>query len=270
MMSIMTAEIYLILSGKGGVGKTTIFSNLATALAMSGKEIIVIDADLAMPNLGLVFGMINAPITIHDVLAGSEPIEKAIYEGPHGLKFIPGGESIEEYQAADPSGMIDVLDNLKDKADYILIDGPVGLNEDIVLLLPVVDHVIIISTPELISMADALRMLLIAKSTDRIIDGAILNRTNVNGENEAIELLEKTLKLKILAVIPDDINVRRAGLNKIPLVISDPDSPASIAIRKLAAQLTGVEFIPGNRISRIFQKILGTLGFNVNSNEGQN
>ncbi len=270
MMSIMTAEIYLILSGKGGVGKTTIFSNLATALAMSGKEIIVIDADLAMPNLGLVFGMIDPPITIHDVLAGSEPIEKAIYEGPHGLKFIPGGESIEEYQAADPSGMIDVLDNLKDKADYILIDGPVGLNEDIVLLLPVVDHVIIISTPELISMADALRMLLIAKSTDRIIDGAILNRTNVNGENEAIELLEKTLKLKILAVIPDDINVRRAGLNKIPLVISDPDSPASIAIRKLAAQLTGVEFITGNRISRIFQKILGTLGFNVNSNEGQN
>ena len=270
MMSIMTAEIYLILSGKGGVGKTTIFSNLATALAMSGKEIIVIDADLAMPNLGLVFGMIDPPITIHDVLAGSEPIEKAIYEGPHGLKFIPGGESIEEYQAADPSGMIDVLDNLKDKADYILIDGPVGLNEDIVLLLPVVDHVIIISTPELISMADALRMLLIAKSTDRIIDGAILNRTNVNGENEAIELFEKTLKLKILAVIPDDINVRRAGLNKIPLVISDPDSPASIAIRKLAAQLTGVEFIPGNRISRILQKILGTLGFNVNSNEGQN
>ncbi len=269
MMSIMTAEIYLILSGKGGVGKTTIFSNLAIALAMSGKEIIVIDADLAMPNLGLVFGMIDPPITIHDVLAGSEPIEKAIYEGPHGLKFIPGGESIEGYQAADPSGMIDVLDNLKDKADYILIDGPVGLNEDIVLLLPVVDHVMIISTPDLISMADALRMRLITESTDPIIDGAILNRTNVHGENEAIELLEKTMELKILAVIPDDINVRRAGLDKIPLVISNPDSPASIAIRKLAAQLTGVEFIPTKK-SGIIQKILGTLGFNVNSNERPN
>ena len=256
MMSIMSAEIYLILSGKGGVGKTTVFSNLATSLAMSGKEIIILDADLAMPNLGLVFGMINPPITIHDVLAGSEPIEKAIYEGPNGLKFIPGGESIEGFQAADPSRMIDVLDNLKEKADYILIDAPVGLNEDIILLLPAVDHVIIISTPDLISMADALRMRLIAESADRIIDGAILNRTNVYDETSAIELLGKTMELKILAVIPDDINVHRASLNKIPLVISDPGSPASIAIRKLAAHISGVEFIPGNGKSGIFQKIL--------------
>ncbi|MCD4809145.1 MAG: cell division ATPase MinD [Methanosarcinales archaeon] len=266
----MTAEIYLILSGKGGVGKTTVFSNLATSIAMSGKEIIVIDADLAMPNLGLVFGMIDPPITIHDVLAGSEPLEKAIYEGPNGLKFIPGGESIEGFQAADPSRMIDVLDNLKETVDYILIDAPVGLNEDIILLLPAVDHIMIISTPELISMADALRMLLIAKSADRIIDGAILNRTNVYDENSAIELLKKTMELKILAVIPDDINVHRAGLNKIPLVISNPDSPASIAIKKLAAQLIGVEFIPDTKKSGIIQKILGALGFNVNSNERPN
>ncbi|MCD4815793.1 MAG: cell division ATPase MinD [Methanosarcinales archaeon] len=266
----MTAEIYLILSGKGGVGKTTVFSNLATSIAMLGKEVIIIDADLAMPNLGLVFGMLDPPITIHDVLAGSEPLEKAIYEGPNGLKFIPGGESIEGFQAADPSRMIDVLDNLKETVDYILIDAPVGLNEDIILLLPAVDHIIIISTPELISMADALRMLLIAKSADRIIDGAILNRTNVYDENSAIELLKKTMELKILAVIPDDINVHRAGLNKIPLVISNPDSPASIAIKKLAAQLIGVEFIPDTKKSGIIQKILGALGFNVNSNERPN
>jgi septum site-determining protein MinD len=270
MISIMTAEIYLILSGKGGVGKTTVFSNLATSIAMLGKEVIIIDADLAMPNLGLVFGMLDPPITIHDVLAGSEPLEKAIYEGPNGLKFIPGGESIEGFQAADPSRMIDVLDNLKETVDYILIDAPVGLNEDIILLLPAVDHIIIISTPELISMADALRMLLIAKSADRIIDGAILNRTNVYDENSAIELLKKTMELKILAVIPDDINVHRAGLNKIPLVISNPDSPASIAIKKLAAQLIGVEFIPDTKKSGIIQKILGALGFNVNSNERPN
>jgi len=270
MISIMTAEIYLILSGKGGVGKTTVFSNLATSIAMLGKEVIIIDADLAMPNLGLVFGMLDPPITIHDVLAGSEPLEKAIYEGPNGLKFIPGGESIEGFQAADPSRMIDVLDNLKETVDYILIDAPVGLNEDIILLLPAVDHIIIISTPELISMADALRMLLIAKSADRIIDGAILNRTNVYDENSAIELLKKTMELKILAVIPDDINVHRAGLNKIPLVISNPDSPASIAIKKLAAQLIGVEFVPDTKKSGIIQKILGALGFNVNSNERPN
>lgn len=270
MISIMTAEIYLILSGKGGVGKTTVFSNLATSIAMLGKEVIIIDADLAMPNLGLVFGMLDPPITIHDVLAGSEPLEKAIYEGPNGLKFIPGGESIEGFQAADPSRMIDVLDNLKETVDYILIDAPVGLNEDIILLLPAVDHIMIISTPELISMADALRMLLIAKSADRIIDGAILNRTNVYDENSAIELLKKTMELKILAVIPDDINVHRAGLNKIPLVISNPDSPASIAIKKLAAQLIGVEFIPDTKKSGIIQKILGALGFNVNSNERPN
>ena len=69
------------------------------------------------------------------------------------------------------------------------------------------------------------------------------------------------MELKLLAVIPEDNNVFRAGQHRVPLVISHPDSPASIAIRKLAAQLTGAEFMPGNKKRSIFQKILGTLGF---------
>lgn len=76
----MAAEIYFIFICKWWGENINIFSNPATSIAMSGKEIIVIDNDLAMPNIGLVFGMIDPPANIHDVFDGSEPIERAFYE----------------------------------------------------------------------------------------------------------------------------------------------------------------------------------------------
>jgi len=71
-----------IASGKGGTGKTTISANLAVALSKFGKDVIVLDADIAMANLELVMGLDGKPVTLNDVLAGNASIERAIYDGP--------------------------------------------------------------------------------------------------------------------------------------------------------------------------------------------
>lgn len=265
----MQSEIYLVLSGKGGVGKTTVFSNLATALAMMGKETYILDADLAMANLGLAFGLDSTPVTLHEVLAGEAALDGAIYECLHGVKVIPAGLTIEGFRAADPAGLVDVIEYLKPRADYVLVDTPLGVNEDIMLVLPLADHIVIVATPDLPSMADALRMKIIVESFGKSVDGVILNRANMLNVEESKKKLEQTLELKIIAVIPDDVNVHKSALETTPLVASLPNSPASLAIRHLAANITGIRISDSGNKTGFFQKILGILGFKENPDEGQ-
>ncbi|MDF1557509.1 MAG: cell division ATPase MinD [ANME-2 cluster archaeon] len=266
----MTSETCLVLSGKGGVGKTTVFSNIATSLAMMNKETIIIDADLAMPNLGYAFGFTNKPITLHEVLAGKASIDEAIYEGPGGVKVIPGGDTIAGFQDADPVGLIEVIDYLKTKADYIFVDGPVGINEDIVILLSHVDNVIFVVTPDLLSIADALRMKVIAESFDCNIYGVILNRVDAQDADEMKTKLEKTLELKILAMIPYDPNIRISANKMIPIVSCLPNSPAAIAIKIFAANFAGINNkIEGKKVG-LFQKLLGRSRVNGSVTDGQN
>ena len=244
MMSIMTAETYLILSGKGGVGRTVFFSNLATSLAKLGKETVLLDADLAMADVGLTFGLDVLPVTLHEVLAGKESIERAIYEGPYGVKVIPSGHTIEGFQAANPEGLVGILEQLKQDSDYILIDTPTGINEDVLLLLPLVDHIIIIATADLSSIADSLKMKIIAESINNNtkIDGVVINRVDSSNIENVKQMLEKTLESKIISVIPNDPNMQKSLSKKTPLVALYPNSPASVAINKLAAEIAGIEY----------------------------
>lgn len=259
IMSIMNAEIYLILSGKGGVGKTTLFSNLATSIAKKGYETIVLDADLAMSNLGLVFGLYHVPVTLHDVLAGKAPIDNAVYEGPHGVKVIPGGDTIEAFQAADPYKLIDVINDLKQKADYLLIDTTVGISEDILLLLPLADHIFIIVTPDMTSLVDALRMKCIAQSMECVVDGVILNRVDQNTFKEAKAYIDTLLEQKIVAMIPEDAAVRKSVAKSIPVVVFKRKSPASLAINKLASDIIRARY-PDNKKAGFFQRFFHRSG----------
>ena len=87
-------RLILITSGKGGVGKTTLTSNLSAALTDFGEDVIAMDANLTTPNLGLHTGMHLAPNTLHDVLKGKKELKKAIYPHPYGYKIIPASMSL--------------------------------------------------------------------------------------------------------------------------------------------------------------------------------
>ena len=113
-------KVYTIASGKGGTGKTTVSVNLGTMLALLGKETYLMDADIGMANVGLILGLQNAPITLHEVLAGKGNINDAIYEGPGGLKVIPSGISLQGFQQADPDKIRDVMGDIVKRCDFLL------------------------------------------------------------------------------------------------------------------------------------------------------
>ncbi len=239
----MTARVYTIASGKGGTGKTTTTLNLGTSLAMLGKKTVIVDADIGMANLGLLLGLEKSKITLHEVLSGEAEIKDAIYIGPSGLKVVPSGLSLKGFQKSNPDRLKQVISILSDGMDYVLIDAPAGISRDGIIPLAVADKVLLVVNPELSSMADALKTKTLTELLGKEVEGVILNRTELEKTEINRNKVQELLGLRVLEMIPEDANVRRAAAFKIPVVIRTPASSASIAFRRLAAKIAGEKFI---------------------------
>lgn len=239
----MTALVFTIASGKGGTGKTTTTLNLGTSLSLLGKKTLVLDADIGMANIGLLLGLEKNKITLHEVLSGEAKIEQAIYDGPEGLKVVPSGLSLKGFQNANPDVLKKVMKKIIKGMDYVLIDAPAGISKDGVIPLAVADKVILVVNPELSSMADALKAKALTEMLGRPVEGAILNRAEFEKTEINRDKVSELLGLSVLEMIPEDTNVRRSAAFKVPIVIKAPQSPASIAYKKLAAKISGEKFV---------------------------
>lgn len=260
-MILLTSIVFA--SGKGGVGKSTIALNLGIALAQAGKKVIVVDADVQMANLGLMLGVDKTPISLNNVLREENEITEAVYEGPAGLKYVPSSISSEEEGMHFPT-LRRAVKKLEDAYDWVLIDCPPGLGEDAMAALTSAKEMILVLTPEPVSLADALKVQIIAEKNNVKITGFVLNM--VLGEKSEIKPkeLETILKLKNLGVLPEDMQVRKASSQQTPVILLSPSSPFARAVRKLASQVAGEEirgpaqtkgFFDG--IMEFFRKIFG-------------
>ncbi|MFH0922704.1 MAG: cell division ATPase MinD [Candidatus Micrarchaeota archaeon] len=228
----------VLASGKGGVGKSTISLNLSIILASAGKKVTVVDADVAMANLGLLLGIERAPITLHNVLKGEHDIFDAVYEGPLNLRYVPSGLSLEVTETNEER-MAEAIKKLEAQNDFVIIDCPPGLGIDAMAAMKSAKEMIIIITPEPSSLADALKVKSIAEKNGVKIRGIVLNmilgdRTEIKAED-----LETVMGAPVLAKMPEDIEVRRAAALQVPVVIRTPNAPFSKSVRALAARLTG-------------------------------
>ncbi|HEU17297.1 MAG TPA: septum site-determining protein MinD [Methanolinea sp.] len=235
-------RVFTFASGKGGTGKTTVTVNLGTSLALFGKKTIIMDADIGMANLGLAIGLEDVPITLHEVLAGKSNICDAIYEGPGGVQVVPSGISLQGFQQANPEKLKDVMKDLVDRCDYLLIDAPAGISRDGVIPLAVADDVILVVNPELSSIVDALKTKILTEVVGGHVYGVIINRTGGENPDYVRQKMEKVLGVKVIGIIPEDPNVRRASSSKTPVVIKFPTSPSSIALKQIAGRLSGIEY----------------------------
>ncbi|HIP16335.1 MAG TPA: septum site-determining protein MinD [Methanothermococcus okinawensis] len=233
-----------IASGKGGTGKTTISANLAVALAKFRRDVIVLDADIAMANLELVLGVEGKGKTLNDVLAGRASIEEAIYEGPAGVKVVPAGISLDAFRKARPEKLEEVLKKLHDMAEIIIIDCPAGIGREALTAISASEHLILVVNPEISSISDALKVIAIARRLDTNVLGAVINRTMKEDSELSSKAIATILEVPVLGVVPEDPNVRKCAAFGVPIVIRYPDSPASQAIMEIAAKLIGKEYKP--------------------------
>ncbi|MCX6694082.1 MAG: cell division ATPase MinD [Methanomicrobiales archaeon] len=232
-------HVITVASGKGGTGKTTVTINLGTVLASYGKKTFIMDADIGMANIGLMIGLENVPVTLHEVLAGTAGINEAIYDGPGGVKVIPSGISLQGFQQANPERLKDVLKDLVDRCDFLLIDAPAGISRDGVIPLSVADGVILVVNPELSSIVDALKTKILTEVVGGKVIGVIVNRIVAEHAEHLAEKMEKALGVGVIGVIPEDPLVKKAAAFKVPVVTKFPLSDSSKAIKRIAAKIAG-------------------------------
>ena len=129
-------KIFTIVSGKGGVGKTTTSINLSIALSSYGKNIALIDANLTTPNVGLYLGVPAVPTSLHHVLQGKKKLMDAIYSHKSGIKIVPGDISFSSLNDIDLEMLEDSLLDLEGLVDFVLVDLFHLISMILLVLLP--------------------------------------------------------------------------------------------------------------------------------------
>ena len=172
------ARIIVINSGKGGVGKTTTAINLGASLNKLQKEVIIVDANLNTPNIGLQLGAPIVPITFNHVLKGKADIEDAVYEHSSGTKIVPSSLSVKELTKFNTKNIPDAIKKLGGICDYVIVDSAAGFGDEVIAVLDAADEIIIVTNPEMPAVTDALKAVKVARGMGKEVNGVIVTRHN--------------------------------------------------------------------------------------------
>jgi len=224
----------VVASGKGGVGKTTISANLSAALAKLGSKVIIIDMDIAMPNLEIITGLRTPPVGLLDMLEGRLGIERIVYSGPAGTKVIPPGVILDGYSDENREKIKRLLKEFPLKSDFVVLDMPPGREAVDVLFSDM--EALIVCNPDKAAVLDAFNMKILLEKKGVKILGAVLNRATRKDE-AWIDEVEKMLETHVVAVIPESKVVKDALDREECFVVVSPESAPSAELTAFAREL---------------------------------
>ncbi len=233
------AKFIAIMSGKGGVGKTTSAVNLGLAMHKLGSEVVVLDGNLSAPNLSIHLGNTYFPVTIHDVMQNREQITSAIYQHKTGLKIIPADVAVDSMKLVNFDNLRKHLQDLHLTHEYIIIDGSPGLGRETTSLLNLSDEVLLVSNTDRVSVLDAARMLEMSRKLGKTIAGLVITKFKKDRNTMSLKEIEQYLGLPVIAIIPHDDRFAESLNSKIPFIHLHPNREASKAYHKLAQIITG-------------------------------
>ena len=207
-------EVIVITSGKGGVGKTTTSANLGCGLAIAGKKVALVDADIGLRNLDVVMGLENRIVyDLVDVVEGKCRLKQALIKDKRyaGLYLLPAAQTRDK-DAVSPEQMQKLCENLKEEEfDYIIIDCPAGIEQGFKNAIAGADRALVVTTPEVSAVRDADRIIGLLEANELTSPSLILNRVRPDmvdrGDMMSIDDVTEILAIDIIGVVPDDESI---------------------------------------------------------------
>lgn len=234
----------VVTSGKGGVGKTTTTANLGTGLALAGKRVVVIDADIGLRNLDVVLGLENRIVyNLVDIVEKSCRPKQAMIKDKklEGLFLIPAAQTRDK-TSVTPEQMKELTDQLKEEYDYVLIDCPAGIEQGFKNAVAGADEALVVTTPEVSAVRDADRIIGMLEAEEVPSTKLVINRIKqemvLKGEMMGIDDVVEILAVDLLGIIPDDSEIVVAS-NKGEPVIYNQKSTAGRAYQNITDRLEG-------------------------------
>ncbi len=246
------AEIIVVTSGKGGVGKTTTSASLACGLAKAGKKTVVIDFDVGLRNLDLIMGCERRVVyDFVNVVHGEANLKQALIRDKRfDNLFVLAASQTRDKDALTKEGVEKVLMDLDTEGfDFIICDSPAGIEKGAYLAMYYADRAVVVVNPEVSSVRDSDRILgLLASKTkkaengERVKEHLLLTRYSpervAKGDMLSIDDVEEILGLKVIGVIPESPEVLQSSNAGNPVIL-DEISLAGMAYTDAVARILG-------------------------------
>lgn len=208
-----------VTSGKGGVGKTNIATNLAMIFRRYKKRVLLVDFDLGLANIDILLGF-HAEYTLHDVIAGRKEVKDIIHHGPDGLMIVPASSGVEELThltEMQKERLLKGFSELDEEVDIVIVDTGAGISSNVLSFVLAANEILLVTTPEPTAITDAYAMMKVLSKRRKNLNIKLL--VNQSGSKEEAELTVK----KIISVTRRflDINIEYFGhLLRDPNVIN--------------------------------------------------
>ncbi len=256
------AQVFVITSGKGGVGKTTTTANIGAGLAAKGYKTVMLDTDIGLRNLDVVLGLENRIVfDIVDVAEERCKLRQALIKDKRfpSLFLMPASQT-KEKSAITQQQMIKIVDQLRHDHDYIIIDCPAGIEQGFKNAIAAADRAIIVTVPEVSALRDADRIIGLLAANDITDMKLIINRLRADmvksGGMLNIDDTLDILGIDLLGVVPEDDNILKSSNTGEPIVTLDK-TPAGKAFGNIVSRIMG-EDVPICAIeeeSRLMQRL---------------
>jgi len=236
-----------IASGKGGVGKTTISTNIALALAKANYRVLLLDGDFGLTNIQLSFGL-NSPLNIGHVLSGDRSIEEVVAKNPDGLEIIPAASGVGKLAQLSEFQMrllIDSVSELKNPYDFLIVDAAAGIAHNVITLLTACQETFIVVRDEPSSIADGYGIMKVLKK-DHQYDAISMIPTAIEAPNDGAKLHAKLksachkflgLDLQQAQGIARDEAIDLSAKKYKPVIEAFPTSTAALNMKGLAKEI---------------------------------
>jgi flagellar biosynthesis protein FlhG len=244
-------QVVAVTSGKGGVGKTNVVANLALALSLAGKRVLVLDADLGLGNLDVLLGLIPR-YTLEHVLAGEKRLAEVLVRGPGGMLILPASSGVQDLTSLTREQQIVLQGELEQASvdiDVLLLDTGAGISSNVLFFAVAAQEILVVASPEPTSITDAYAVMKVL--SHRFSERHFRLLVNMaRSEREAREVYRKIgkvadrfldISIDYVGYIPLDDHVQKAVCKQQSVVDAFPHAPASQAFHRVATAVRNWE-----------------------------
>ncbi len=262
-----TARTIAITSGKGGVGKSNIALNLAIALAKMDASVCILDANSGLGNIDLLCGL-NGYWNLSHVVTGTRSLKDIVLKGPCGINVIPGASGLADVADDSESVQTEILhqmQHLERAHDFLIIDTGTGIHQHVRQFAIAADVVLIVTTAEPTSIADAYATIKAFAGGDSAQLKTLVNRADSPQQARAIlNRLQQTARIFLrtevgsIGFIPNEQSVVQAVAKRTPFILDSPQAGASQAVHQLAQRLknlTDAQHDRGSFFARLWNRL---------------
>lgn len=239
-------QVIAVTGGKGGVGKSTVSINLATAFAQSGRRTLLLDGDLGLANADVLLG-ITPRHTLAHVLCGERSLEEVIVQSPQGFGVVPAASGVARLAAlgeAEHVGLVRAFSSLGGELDALVVDTPAGIAPGVLQLAQAAQHVVVVVCDEPASITDAYALVKVLSRNHGVGRFQVLaNMVRQPGAGERLFATLNRVTTKFLDVtlefggeVPEDPWLRKSIREQQPVLAAYPASPSARALRQFAAR----------------------------------